>query len=268
MSRLIDHIWLWGQTPGSHHNHAGYNLPGVNRMTPREGCDYFGIRNICLVACKAGPVPPFDQESALVSDLDNVVWSILGAGGLARNVDNFGDMDEVIRQAKMFPNVMAGVMDDFLFSEERREKFNPARLREMRKHLQQDAGRPLELWTVYYDRELHLDVREYLELFDVITYWTWFGENIRTLRPTFDRIMAENPGKRFIAGCYMWDYGNGRPLTNELMEMQLEIYREYMHAGKLEGIILCSNCIADVGIPEVELTRKWLQLHGDEELPI
>ena len=45
MTKLIDHVWLWGQTPGSHHATAGYHLPGVNKMTPLEGCDFFGIRN-------------------------------------------------------------------------------------------------------------------------------------------------------------------------------------------------------------------------------
>ena len=46
MTKLIDQVWLWGQTPGSHHATAGYHLPGVNKMTPLEGCDFFGIRQI------------------------------------------------------------------------------------------------------------------------------------------------------------------------------------------------------------------------------
>ena len=264
--KLREKVWLWGQTPGSHHDHAQYGLPGVNRMTPRDGCAFFGIPNCCLVAQKRGPFPPFDSETNAVRDLARVVWSIIGAGGVHRNIENFGDLEEVIRQAKLFPNVMGAVMDDFLFSDTRRQYFPPARLRELRKRLREDAGRPLELWTVYYDRELELDVREYLEEFDVITFWTWFGENILKLRENLETIMRNTPEKRFMAGCYMWDYGNGRPLTQALMERQLEIYRELMHAGKLEGIILCSNCIADLGIPEVEQTRRWLEIHGDEEV--
>ena len=84
MTKLIDRVWLWGQTPGSHHAVTGYNLPGVNRMDSREGCDYFGIRNCCRVAMGKGPFPPFDSESEQLKDLDKVVWSALGAGGVTR----------------------------------------------------------------------------------------------------------------------------------------------------------------------------------------
>ncbi|MGN0872217.1 MAG: hypothetical protein ACI4UV_13615 [Victivallales bacterium] len=166
----------------------------------------------------------------------------------------------------MYPNIVGAVMDDFLLTERRRENFVPAKLRQMRGMLRSEAGRPLEFWTVYYDRELEIPVKDYLEEFDVITFWTWYGENILKLRKNLDFIMKQTPDKRFMAGCYMWDYGNRRQLAPGLMETQLEIYREYMLAGKLEGIILCSNCIADVGIPEIEYTRQWLRQHGGEDL--
>ena len=41
MTRLRDRLWLWGQSPGSHHRESNnrYQLPGVNHMTPAEGCD-------------------------------------------------------------------------------------------------------------------------------------------------------------------------------------------------------------------------------------
>lgn len=266
MSCLRDHVWLWGQTPGSHHASGVYNLPGTNRMTPAEGCRYFGIPNCCRVAMTAGPVPPFDEETRALSGLDRVVWSLVGAGGVTRNEENGGDLEEVIRQAKMFPNVVGGVMDDFLLTERRRAIFTPEVLRRMRKRFDEGAGRKMEMWTVYYEREFDIPVEEYLEVFDVITFWTWYGENILKLEENLERAFAAAPGKRFLAGCYMWDYGNGRPLTPELMGMQLEIYRKYMHAGKLDGIILCSNCIADIGIQEVEQTREWLREHGDEML--
>ena len=38
---------------------------------------------------------------------DKVVWSLLGAGG--EPVTEWGDMEEVIRQAKMFENITGGV---------------------------------------------------------------------------------------------------------------------------------------------------------------
>lgn len=266
MTKLIDHFWLWGQTPGSHHVTAAYHLPGVNKMTPLEGCEFFGLRNCCRVAMTRGPFPPFDEESEAMKNLDRVIWSAIGAGGVHRNEEQFGDLEEVLRQAGKYPNIIGAIMDDFLLSDVRRRNFTPAKLTEMKKHLRNDIGRELEFWTVYYDRELELSVKEYLEIFDVITFWTWYGENLYKLRENLDHIMAQTPGKRFMTGCYMWDYGNGKALTSEQMNLQLEIYREYLKAGRLEGVILCSNCISDLGIAAVDQTREWLHLHGQEEL--
>ena len=266
MSCLRDHVWLWGQTPGSHHTSGVYKLPGVNRMTPVEGCRFFGIENCCRVAMADGPFPPFDSESRDLQDIKNVVWSIMGSGSVHRNEENGADFDEVVRQAKMFPNVIGGVMDDFLLSESRRAIFTPDVLRDMKARFSTEAGRPMEFWTVYYEREMDIDVKDYLEVFDVITFWTWYGKNLAALEDNLEATFRLVPGKRYIAGCYMWDYGDAGPLGVEVMEKQLETYRKYMHAGKLDGFILCSNCIADIGLEEVDFTRRWLEKYGDEEI--
>ena len=46
MESLIDKLWLLGETPGSHHAVKGYKMPGENKMTPVEGLEYFGIKNL------------------------------------------------------------------------------------------------------------------------------------------------------------------------------------------------------------------------------
>ena len=74
------------------------------------------------------------------------------------------------------------------------------------------------------------------------------------------------PGKRRLAGCYMWDYGDHKSLSIKDMEYQCEKYMQWMEAGDIEGIIFCSNCIADLGLEAVEWTRKWIQGNGDSEI--
>lgn len=265
MARLGDNIWLWGQNPGSHHHSGVYKLPGVNTMSPAQGCEFFGIRNCCRVAMQTGPEPPFDDESRQLAHLHQVVWSVLGAGGVQRNEDCFGDLDEIIRQAKMFPNISGAVLDDFL-SERRRSLFPPEKIEVIRSLLNQGAGRPMDLWIVYYERELEAPAQAYLDICDVITFWTWYGYNIVNLDENLARVIAATPGKRRLAGCYMWDYGCAQPLPAELMAKQLEIYRKLMHEGKLQGMILCSNCIADIGLPAVAQTKVWLDEHREEKI--
>ena len=214
----------------------------------------------------AGPFPPFDDESVPLDKLDEVVWSIVGAGSVQRNEENLFDLDEVLRQAKLHPNVIGGVMDDFLQNERRREIFSPEVLKKVKNLLRTAVGRPLEYWTVYYEREMHLDVQEFLDVFDVITFWTWFGENLQHLEENLNTVISANPDKRFYCGCYLWDYGNGKPLTAEQMQHQLDVYYKYIKAGKVSGIIICSNCCADVGLDTVPQLKAWLAEHGNEEI--
>ncbi len=263
MKTLRDTLWLWGQTPNSHHAGGGYKLPGVNRMTPAEGCEYFGIPNCCRVAMGAGPFPPFDEESRQISHLKEVIWSVIGAGSVSRNEEQNGDLDEVIRQARMFPNITGAVLDDFL-SEHRMAIYSPERVAGIRDRLNRETGRHMDLWIVWYDREIDAPVRRYLDVCDVITYWTWYGYNIPKLEEFLDRMIEATPGKRRLAGCYMWNYGETCPLTPEQMEHQLGVYLKYIRSGQLEGMILCSNCIADIGLPTVEQTRQWIDRYGSE----
>ena len=82
-----------------------------------------------------------------------------------------------------------------------------------------------------------------------------------------DRVIAMAPGKRILAGCYMWDYGNRKPLTIAQMEHQCRVYQDYMQRGKIEGIIFCSHVIADLGIEACAWTKAWIRQVGDLELP-
>ncbi len=266
MKTLKESLWLWGQTPGSHHASGSYKLPGINTMTPAQGCEFFDIHNCCRVAMASGPFPPFDEESRQIAHLEQVVWSIIGAGGVTRNQDGDGDLDEVVRQMEMFPNITGAILDDF-FSERRMKLFPPEKISAIKQKLINATKRQTDLWVVWYDREINLPIQEYLPNFEVVTYWTWYGQNLKELDVFLDRMIEATPGKRRLAGCYMWDYGNAQPLPVELMQHQLDVYLDYINKGLLEGIVLCSNCIADIGLPTVDVTRAWLAKHRSDVIP-
>jgi hypothetical protein len=61
----------------------------------------------------------------------------------------------------------------------------------------------------------------------------------------------------------MWNYGEACPLTIEQMQEQCDAYLEYIQKGYLDGIIVCSNCIADLNIEAVEWMRNWINEHKD-----
>ena len=159
-----------------------------------------------------------------------------------------------------------GVLDDFL-NARRRELFTPADVALFRERMHRETGRRLDLWVVLYAHEISPEVKPYLEECDVVTFWTWHGRTLDRLEENLDTVIAMTPGKRHLAGCYMWNYGESKPLTPEQMKHQCEVYLRYVMDGKIEGIIFCSNCIADLGIPEVEWTRRWIAEHADQVVP-
>ncbi|HOJ10668.1 MAG TPA: hypothetical protein PK733_08760 [Clostridiales bacterium] len=263
MSTIKDKLWIWGQTPGTHHGETNpYKLPGQNRMTSLEGAYYLGVPNCCRVVSLGLPNPPFDQEAMVLDTLDRVIWSIIGCNASKRS----NDMEEVIKIAKKHPNVIGGIVDDFM-RKSRLEEYPPHAIRGLRERLTEEVGRKMELWTVIYTHEFDLSIKEHLAEFDVATMWTWWAKNIVDLDKNLVKLRslfgAEKP---ILAGCYMWDYGGQNPMPIDLMKYQLDKYYAWLKSKEIDGIIFCSNCIADLGLEAVDITREWIEKVGGELL--
>jgi len=272
MKTFQDNFWLWGQNAGTHH--ACYpELPGSNQMEPTEGAAYLGIPNCCRVVMLDKPAPPFDDEAQKLSGFRQVVWSAIGAGGVERNNNDQSDLDEVLRQAARHPNVTGAVLDDFFPSVEgfdaggQRARHSIRSIETMRKKLHEFPQRRLDLWLVWYSYQLEFPVQDYVDLCDVVTLWTWKGSDLDRLDENIERMAELTPGKRRLAGCYLWNYGERTELTRQQMESQLASYQHWLNEGVLEGVVFCSNCVADCGLEAAEITKRWIHEVGPQPLP-
>lgn len=256
-----DGLWLWGQDAGSHHNpEYGWNIPGENKMGPVEGAAYLGIPNCFRVVMGGSPEPPFDDESKRLAGFDQVAWSIMGDKSSIRNNNGADDLEEVLRQAEKYPNVVGGVLDDFFRPEQRDARITLERLKEIRERLHA-FPRKLELFLVYYAALLEIDYTPYLELVDVVTFWSWDSAELACAEENLNKIIAMTPGKKHLAGCYLYNYGDCRELTDEEMRNQLELYYRFYQENKIDGVVVCSNNIADTGVKAVEIFREFMADH-------
>jgi len=237
--KLRDNFWLLGENPGSHHvgsPEGGYKLPGKNLMDSREGCDFFGIEKCVRCGMSTGPFPPFNEEAEKLKDLKEVVWSAIGAGGMkARYENDFSDLDEVLRMAEIYPNFSGAFLDDFFKGAQYAGKPESSigrhslkSIQNMQKKLHGFPKRKLDLWIVWYEYQLDFKVSPYLDLCDVITFWTWKGSNLQELDSNIQKFIEKTPGKRHLVGCYMWNYGERKPLTMDQMKYQLDRYYYWM----------------------------------------
>lgn len=262
--KMQDRVWLWGHDAGLQHV-IWPNIPGVNRMGCVDGAAYLGgIPNCCRVVFNGSPVPPFDKETKALCNFKQVVWSIIGDTSSTRNNDGGDDLDEVLHQATYFPNVTGGILDDFFRLETGDARLSLERMKAIAEALHH-AERPLKLWLVYYSALFAVDYRDFLELADVITFWSWTSEELANAKARLHQIIDMTPGKKHYAGCYLWNYGNDREITVEEMTFQLDLYYRLMREKQLDGVIVCSNNIADLGLPAVEYFRKWFATHMQDE---
>ncbi|MBO7741702.1 MAG: hypothetical protein J6S21_04030 [Victivallales bacterium] len=266
---LRDRLWMWGQDTGCWHKPhvASWNLPGVNRMGPMEAGREFDIPNCCRVVFDSSPRPPFDAASAELADYKRVIWSVVGDCGSSRNDDGGDDLEEVLRQADRFPNVVGGVLDDFFRAKSGDARIAPERLAEIARRLHAHP-RNLQLWVVFYAALFGTgDYTPWLNLTDGITFWSWDSAELARADENLQRIIEMTPGKEHYAGCYIYNFGDCRPLTAQEMERQLELYTARMLNGTLDGIIICGSPAADLELEAVNVLRGWLRECGSLKMP-
>lgn len=267
MPTLRDKLWIWGHEAGSHSataERSGWGGLRPSRMTPAEAAFYMGIDRVIMVVFNDQPRPPFDQHAKALAPFKEVVWSILGDMSSTRNEEQ-SDLDEVLRIAGRHPNVTGAIMDDFL--REGQPRYSREAIGEIRDRLH-GGPRGLDLWVVLYDYQLDLDLAPFVELCDTITFWTWKGSELVHLRENVERFETLFPTRRRLLGCYMWDYGEKHPMSVKLMQQQCELGREWLHQGRIDGMIFLASCICDLDLEAVEWTRDWIACHGDETLTV
>jgi hypothetical protein len=268
-STVRDKLWIWGHVEGSH-NHE-YGLQGLSRMTPAEGAFYLGIPNIIMVAyrsdkepCKMLPAPPYDPYLISFRPLKRVVWSIVGAGG----VTSKSDLDMTLQLAHKYTNIVGVQMDDFFrdtLDGRRIGALTPKELDYVQGQLKSE-GQGLDLWVTVYRHDFRHELSDYLDKVDVVTYWTWKAKDLEHLEEGFEKAEQAAPKARKVLGCYMWDYGEQKPIPISLMQKQCQLGLEWLRKGRIEGMIFLASCICDLNLEAVDWVRNWIQEEGDQKL--
>lgn len=262
MEIVRDKLWLWGHDAGSHDE--GWGLDGISRITPVEAAFYLGIPNMAMVRYGEESLRASVQYSVPFRPLKEVVWSIVGAGGMTAGEER----NQVIELAQDLPNMTGVIMDDFFRKEGDEDHIGTLFLGELwntREKLQ-GAARPLDLWVVLYDHQLERPVKRYLGLCDKVTFWTWKAEDLDKLEENLRVVEDLAPTAGKLLGCYMWDYGAKRPMPLELMKKQCERGLEWLQEGRIEGMIFLASCICDIGLETVAWTRDWIMSVGERNL--
>ena len=272
-STVRDKFWMYSCYEGF----TGFpSVPGESRMTPAEAAAYFNVPNVYVATitygkepCKA--LPPVDFHPYLVSfrSLKRVVWFLSEEQSIVTD----GTVATVRSLAKTYPNIVGIAVDDYFAPTVKGYPGSPLTLDEIdyiQGQMRNVDDRHVDLWVVAYRHNLEEDtehiVPTYLNKVDVITYWNAWAREIQTLEEDFARLERLTPGKRKLLGCYMWDFGDNKPVPLPLMQKQCRLGLEWLRKGRIEGMMFLGNFLCDRPLEAVEWTRRWIQEVGDEPL--
>jgi hypothetical protein len=294
-SAVRDRLWIFTVAAGADNSllEKG-NVHGGSRMTPAEGAFYLNVPNLLLIRNGDQPQLPdrqlgrakteFEQYAISFRPLDRVVWSVVGSGGQG----GMSELPHVLNLAKKFPNIRGIYLDDFIVDVKQRADgravgrpaLQSADLRRAREQMK-SAGRPLETWVTLYVHEINParktadpafrgcepPLTDLLDMFDVLTLWTWNSDELKFLDENLAALEAVAPkSSRIALGLYVWDFHNSKPVPLELMRHQCELGLKRLQEGRIHEMIFLANTELDVGLESAEFARQWITKVG--KLPI
>ena len=260
MAKIVDKLWNWGHLEKSHNEWVGLDCS----MTPEEFADEYGIKNSFMVSYCGNIQPPFNELGKRFAGLKEIKWSVLGDGSTPLPEAELGNTQDIIDMISECDNVTGGIVDDF-FSPERMERFTPEVLKKIKKALN-DKG--LDFWCVLYNNQLDLELDEYMECFDGVTFWIWEYQNIEHMEEYLKKLKDIVKDKPLMLGMYLCDYTEKKKYYMDpvLFEKQLKHYFGLLEENKIEGVIFCSSTVGDAEFKTNKILKKYIAEYGDTEI--
>lgn len=258
MVKLKEKLWNWGHLEGSHNACVKTEC----NMTPEQFAEEYDIRNSFIVSYGGNIQPPYENLAKRLSPLREIKWSVLGDASTPLPDAELGNTEDVVEVSKLVYNISGAVVDDF-FSPVRVKRFTPEILKKMQNRLNENN---LDFWCVLYSNELGLELDQYMECFDGITFWIWACNDTVNMKEYFEKVKKLAKGKPIMLGMYLWDYSNNTPMNKELFENQLSYYFELVKAKEIEGIVFCSSTIGDMDLESNKILKEYVKKYGDIEI--
>ncbi len=272
---LRDHLWMWGH--GARTTDGFANIPTGHGIDLADAIRSMGIPNVCVIRwlsepepeneIREGSQPPFDHFIQQFHDTRRVAWSIIDGAREPYQLKK----EWAISLLDRMPNLTTVFLDDFFLGEtdlapgqtEPPANLTLAELKSLRAELAALPRRP-DLAAVLYSYQLNDSIRGHLEECDLVSLWTWHATDLTALEKNFRRYREILPNKRTLLGIYMWDFGNKKPVTPELMQHQLDVALDLYKQGQIEGMIFHCTPLCDLGLEAVDMAREWIAKHAED----
>jgi len=105
-----------------------------------------------------------------------------------------------------------------------------------------------------------------MDEFDGVIMWNWRESEYKAIPEKWELFKTYTPRTRRMNGCYLYNFGEKKQATGEIVKWQLDFYRELLYKGESEGVVLHTNTMADLDYPAYDVACEWMDKYGDEEI--
>ena len=266
---LRDRLWMWGHEPETI---IGIdNIPNGKYINMADAISSMGIPNVCVISYLDKPEPPFDEYIKQFRNTKRVAWSLIS--GPAKKYSYEQQKQEAFSLLEKMPNLVSFYLDDYFVGNaipSAQGGISPANMTlkqicSLKNEMRELKQKP-ELSMVLYSHQLHPEIKPHVDYCDVVSFWTWWANDLAILEENFKKYREIIPDKKTLLGIYMWDFGNRKPISVESMKLQLDFALEKLQQRQIEGMIFHCTPLCSLDLEAVHYSRKWVIEHGDERV--
>jgi hypothetical protein len=267
--RLRDRLWLWGMKVNALQQTEAFGSLGfgASTMTTQDAVVRTGITNVLMAGGLA-----LDRETlASMPSARRIIakWSLhTGAddGGTRLDLDRCA---AALRNAKEMaatdPRIDSYLIDDFSTGSIAAGA-RPEHLAQLQ-NLNATEFPHLPLLGTVYEMSLE-DERLWacLPYFAGFLSPLWHAADIDALPGYVARIAELSGGKPQLVCIYLFDFGNGKQLSYELMQRQLDMVERLLREQRIVGACILGTCMMDLPWDANRCFYDWLDRVGDAAL--
>ena len=259
---IRDRLWLWGMKVNVLQE-LGCGF-GKSTMTTEQAIVRTGITNVLMAGGLPLDRPTLDSMPSARRIIAK--WSLHGH---SKEKGAYLDLDgclAALRSAKQIagedPRIDAFLIDDFSTGsiEAGAQPQHLARLQTV--NATEFPHLPL-MGTVY---EMSLEDER---LWACLPYFAgtlsplWHAADIDKLPGYIARIAELTGDKPQLVCIYLYDFGNGKLLSSELMRRQLDVAERLLREERVVGICILGTCMMDLDWEANPCFYDWLEREGD-----
>ena len=260
-TKVGDLFWVWGNPemtrPGEPTNATFAEASSAGRAR------LLGAPNIMM----AGAGLPDDWQEGVrlteeVKDFPGIAWEISPDGGGGAPFVYKRRMAQARALYDQYPQIAALILDD-MSSVSRSRGFQPVHIRQIRQELTGKYA-AMRLWGVVYTMNLYeSNMGDYIKELDVILLPEWFGNKVGEFEKHEAYVEKQYPDKPIIFCTYLYDYGGGRRMSQELLEKQFTTALRLAHEGRIAGIEITMVTNDEEA---VRWTVEWIRSVADQPI--